>query len=484
MAVTFLDDTDKNELQEQIDNLKETELTEQIPNYWQSALDTGVQAINEKLCFAGANKSAFLFYSDTHYNYGSQMSPKLLKYLYKHTGMTKTIFGGDIVNDEGTDYDTMEYLWEWRKQLKDLPNHHSVVGNHDDGNATNNLFSKQYIYGYLLSAEETPDMVRDDKGMYYYIDNSPEKTRYIFLDTAYKGMTTEQTEFLKEALVGTKDGWHIVVVSHIWYMPDYDQYDVRPVPLTGLSSDATTVVAMLDDYNSRNGDYVDCKGWVEFCIGGHIHYDYDATTNTGIPIILVETDSQHTRGNYSYTAGTTTEASVNGIIADYDNHKIYVVRIGRGESREITVTNYQTSYTNVLPLALAADGESVYNGVGYKADTRWSTSGNAEQTAEGVYLTGYIPVSVNDIVYLKNIAMQNENGNKCMLHLFNNDLTKATGNVNNTNLVANMSPIWDTDGNLIQFRIDGNITHIRIQCGGIDEKSIITINESIEEGGA
>ena len=254
MAVTFLDDTDKNELQEQIDNLKETELTEQIPNYWQSALDTGVQAINEKLCFAGANKSAFLFYSDTHYNYGSQMSPKLLKYLYKHTGMTKTIFGGDIVNDEGTDYDTMEYLWEWRKQLKDLPNHHSVVGNHDDGNATNNLFSENYVYGYLLAPEETPDIVRGTNGMYYYIDNSPEKTRYIFLDTAYKGMTTEQTEFLKEALVGTKDGWHIVVVSHIWYMPDYDQYDVRPVPLTGLSSDATTVVAMLDAYNSRNGD--------------------------------------------------------------------------------------------------------------------------------------------------------------------------------------------------------------------------------------
>ena len=319
-----------------------------IPSYWQSALEEGAEAINIALTTAGYNKSAFMFYSDAHFTSGSQMSPKLLKYLYKHTGMTKTFFGGDVVDNESTDYDGMKYLWDWRNQLKDLPNHHSVVGNHDDGNATNNLFTEQYVYGYLLSAEETPDIIRGNNGLYYYIDNPSEKTRYIFLDTAYKGMNSDQTTFLKEVLIGTKEGWHIVVISHIWYTPDYDQYNIKPVPLAGLTSDASIVTAILDYYNSRTGDYADCKGWVEFCIGGHVHYDYDATTSTGIPIILVETDSSHTRGNYTYTAGTTTEASVNGIVADYDNHKIYIVRIGRGESREISVTNYIVSYTNLL----------------------------------------------------------------------------------------------------------------------------------------
>ena len=91
-----------------------------IPSYWQAALDEGVQAINTALCETGKNKSAFLFYSDVHWDYGSQRSPALLKYLYNHTGMTKTFFGGDIVNNESTDYDAMEYLWEWRKQLKAL----------------------------------------------------------------------------------------------------------------------------------------------------------------------------------------------------------------------------------------------------------------------------------------------------------------------------------------------------------------------------
>jgi hypothetical protein len=137
-----------------------------IPGYWLGELKAGVKAINTALCNAGRNKSAFLFYTDAHWNYGAQMAPTLLKYLHQRTGMTKTFFGGDVVNDEAADYDTMDYLWDWRSQLKDLPNHHSVPGNHDDGNSTNNLFSQEYVYGYLMAAEETPDMVRGD-GLYY-----------------------------------------------------------------------------------------------------------------------------------------------------------------------------------------------------------------------------------------------------------------------------------------------------------------------------
>ncbi len=457
-----------------------TALLDGIPEYWKPSLEEGAQAINTALCNAGANKSAFLFYSDAHWGYGSQISPKLLKYLYRHTGMTKTLFGGDIVNDEANDYGTMAYLWQWREMLKDLPNHHSVVGNHDDGNATNNLFSEQYVYGYLLAPEETETTVRGDSGLYYYIDNGAEKTRYLFLDTAYQGMSTNQQDFIKQALLSTPEGWHIVVVAHIWYYPDYDQYDVRPIPIAGLDPNASKVITMLDAYNSRTGDYADCGGWVEFCIGGHVHIDYDGATSTGIPIILVETDSEHTRSGLTYTAGTATEASVNGIIADYDNHKIHIIRIGRGESREIAVTNYQVSYTNVLPTALAADGVSVYNGKGYKENTRWSSSGNSEGTASGIYLTGFIPISAGDVIRLKNIIMPNENSNKCMLHWFADNFNTASANANNT-LMSDYC-VWDESGNLCQINIPSNVdyTHLRIQCGGIDASSIITVNEPIE----
>ena len=546
-----------------------------IPSYWQTALKEGAETINTTLCEAGKNKSAFLFYSDAHWNYGSQVSPTLLKYLYEHTGMTKTFFGGDIVNDEASDYDTMEYLWKWRNMIKDLPNHHSVVGNHDDGNSPNNRFSEQYVYGYMFAAEETPDMVWGD-GLYYYMDNNPEKTRYICLDTGYQTSSTAQTAmqtFLRETLISTPDNWHIVVISHIWYGPDYDQYSVRPIPIAGMSDEASAICTILDEYNSRATPFNNCNAKVEFCIGGHVHRDYVGSTDTGIPIVLVETDSQHIRSEFTYTAGTTTEASVNGVIADYDANTLHIVRIGRGNSftvdlstgaqstycsvtynftnveasimdstyekdmdsyfttltptvgtiKSVTVTmggtditseaydapsgeinistvtgdivitavagetstggSEETSYTNVLPLALAADGTSVYNGKGWKENTRWSSSGNSEGTASGIYLTGWIPVSYGDTIYLKNFTIPYENGNACMIHEFNNSFTKATQNSNYTYIENSLDGVWDSAGNLVQFTLNHsntNITHIRIQCGGITSASVITINEPIE----
>lgn len=42
----------------------------------------------------------------------------------------------------------------------------SVVGNHDDDNATNNFFDADYVYGYLLAAEETSDMVWGEEDIY------------------------------------------------------------------------------------------------------------------------------------------------------------------------------------------------------------------------------------------------------------------------------------------------------------------------------
>lgn len=463
-----------------------------VPDYWLTALQEGAKAINTALCTAGKNKSAFLFYSDAHWNYGSQKSPLLLKYLYEHTGITKTIFGGDIVQNEATDYEAMSYLWTWRNMLKGLPNHHSVVGNHDDGNATNNLFTEQYVYGYLLAPEETPDIVSGGGGLYYYIDNSAEKTRYLYLDTAYKGLNDKQKEFVKNALISTPDGWHIIAVSHIWRDTIYpnESAGITDYAVGDFSANGSELLAIFDSYNSRSGDYASCGGWVEFCIGGHTHIDHDSTSATGIPVILVETDSKHVRnphrhtnGQFKYAEGTATESSVNGIIADYDNHKIYVVRIGRGASREIEVTNYQVSYTNVLPLALSVDGTSVYNGKGWKADVRWSSSGNNESTQSGIYMTGYIPVSIGDVIRLKNITMLlNDSSNRgCHLHQFQSLTDTNEGTVSGEQITIHNDGVFDGNGNLTQFTIKDNATkYIRLQCTYIGDDSIITKNEPID----
>ena len=124
-----------------------------IPEYWMEELDRGAMEINMAMAQAGSEKSAFLFYSDLHWTWTHcpEVAPRLLKYLYDHTGMTKTFFGGDIVSRESEDYAEMAYLWDWRSEVKELPNHHSLVGNHDDGNTNTNLFTEEYVYSYLLA---------------------------------------------------------------------------------------------------------------------------------------------------------------------------------------------------------------------------------------------------------------------------------------------------------------------------------------------
>ena len=478
-----------------------------VPDYWRTDLSAGVEAINTALCTAGMNKSAFLFYSDAHWTSGSKMAPTLLKYLYQHTGMTRTFFGGDIVNTEGSDYDTMKYLWDWRNQLKDLPNHHSVVGNHDDGNATNNLFSEQYIYGYMYAAEETSDVVRGGV-TWYYIDSGSEKTRYIFLDTAYKGMNSDQTAFLKDSLKSTPDGWHIVVVAHIWYMPDYDQYDVKPIPIIGLSSAAATVGTILDKYNSRTDEFSSCAAKVEFCIGGHTHIDYTGATTGGIPIILVETDSHHTRSGLSCLIGTPTESSVNGIIADYNTNKVNIVRVGRGNSFIVDLTTGESEvvpddstpddsipdqnpiYTNQIPISTDTDG-SIYNEVGYSTG-RLSSDGTV--TSDGAMsVTGFIPCKMLDTVRLRGVNF-NKNSNTFSTHrimFYDSSKKFLSGALVQGEKVNNLAAVWNDEGDLIQFTVNeyyggqgDNYAYFRI-CGDVfDNYPIITVNEPIVEESA
>lgn len=487
------DETAHEDIREKIAALE----SDSVPEYWQAELDNGVEAIRKAAETVGYNKAAFFFYTDAHWSndttYTAKLAPSQLKYLYRRTPINKTVYGGDIVSAEGTDADTMAYLWDWRERLRDLPNHHSVVGNHDDGNTTNNLFSEQYVYAYLLAPEETPDIVRGKNGLYYYIDCASERTRYIYLDTAFLNYNSAQAEFLKNALLTTPGEWHIVVISHIWYENDYTNY---PPVISGISDDAERVLTELDNYNARSGDYSDCTGWVEFCIGGHCHEDYDGSSNGGIPIILVDADAIHDRSGTMPEHGTTDEGSINAIIADYDNLTVNVIRIGRGESRTVALTKRPAVYTNVLPLAVSIVDGTVLTGedgsVGYINNTRYSSS-SGYVAATGWDVAGLMPCAIGDVIRLKNMTAypysESTNDNRGSIGFY--DATRtwlASANLLNAEtglLGPTFNAEYDEDGNITQFTVpewDGlaTVAYFTITCQDINENSIITVNEPIE----
>lgn len=346
-----------------------------IPSYWQSHLETRAEDIRAAMAAAGWNKSAFFFYSDAHWTSNNQQSPALLKWLHQNTPINKVIFGGDIINTEEDVASTMDYLWEWRAAIREL-DHHSVPGNHDDGNDPDNRWPDSDIYTFLLAAEETPNVMRGD-ALYYYIDCPAEKTRYLYLDTATKDGNilndTAQATWLKETLIDTPDGWHIVVIAHIWRVYTHEG-NVFTDSAWGMG--AKMVLDMCDDYNARSDDYAACTGKVEFCIGGHTHWDADHTSDGGIPVILVETDSKHVRSGLACNAGTTTENSVNAIVADYTNSIVNVIRIGRGNSR---IVQLDGSGSEELP------GGGGDDNTGEEEDTTWMdvTLTRVKQTSDG-----------------------------------------------------------------------------------------------------
>ncbi len=307
-----------------------------LPAYWQTHVDARAEQIRQAMGSAGRNRAAFLFYTDAHWDNSidvgnSRNAPVILKYLCRYTPIRKTFFGGDIVRD-GTD---PAYLWQWRAAVSDLPHHHSVPGE-KDGTAGDAPF----LYTFLQAAEEHEDLVRDEAGLWYYLDCPWERTRYLCMDTAFQGDSDDQAAFVIQALTTAPDGWHIGVIAHKWLRKQEEG--------GGMDPDGAKWLGLFDAYNARSAGTFTIRSAgksyhfgtagaaVEFCIGGHIHADSANTRSAGgIPVITVDSDGHDTDSGLDSEVGTISAQSVSGVIADYGARKLHIIRIGRGASFDV-----------------------------------------------------------------------------------------------------------------------------------------------------
>ncbi len=146
----------------------------------------------------------------------------------------------------------------------------------------------------------------------------------------------------------------------------------------------------------------------------------------------------------------------------------------------------RVNYTNQLLISTDTDG-SVYNGIGYKANSYLSSG--AVGTKTGLYLSGFIPVKYGDTLYFKNCTIQAEQG----YHRFAAyDSSKAFITDHQHDTTANKivkvgTPTYGSDGNMTSLQITGNywdekydVKYIRFCCSYLGEDSIVTVNEPIE----
>ena len=442
----------------------------------------------------GRNKSAFFFYSDAHWTDNAKKSPMLLKYLYKNTPINKTNFGGDIVATESYDYSTMSYLFDsWRIAIRDLPNHHSVPGNHDDRNESghDHEFTLENVYSFLLAPEECNDRV-DGEGLYYYIDDKVEKTRYLYLDTACYdayNLSSEQAQFITDSLKSTPDNYHIIVIGHAWFNQNYDNYP--EVLADGLTATTTKVVELLSAYNTRtsglmtslysnatqayNGtvsyNFAECNGKVEFCLGGHLHNDRNAIFS-GIPVIIVEADTLHNRNGSVAKIGDTSEQSISAVIVDYKNNEVNFIRVGRGDSYKI---NLETGEKTILTIDPIQEAKNYLDDAGYETGVRLNSSGTTtSRTTNDRWVTGYIPVEKGETLYFYNIEMLFDDYGATVAHYYEDKSFKSGGSYLLS--AASTSVTYSDDGkSIVSYKMAlDDIKWLRFCFVKIDENSKIT----------
>ena len=144
----------------------------------------------------------------------------------------------------------------------------------------------------------------------------------------------------------------------------------------------------------------------------------------------------------------------------------------------------QLVYTNQLPISTDENG-NIYNGKGFKENTYISSGVLGDRN--GVYTTGFIPATVNDTIYIKNIEFV-KGGNNCRIAVYNSDKTIHAGystfeaDKDSTHVYFT----YDENNKLIKITFNKNGSYVkdmgyfRICSPGITLESIITVNERIE----
>ena len=175
--------------------------------------------------------------------------------------------------------------------------------------------------------------------------------------------------------------------------------------------------------------------------------------------------------------------------------------IPEGAVKKITANGVtlweKISFVNQIPLSITSS-KTPYVGDngedGYRKNYRLNSSG-AETASTGVCVTGFIPIKRGDTIYFKNIKTSTATGGKAdytYLSLYTSSFVhKASRKFNGLQSSAHSylysDVVIDASGNVTAVTIKDQYNDIvtdnggyfRISAEGIDDNSIITVNQPI-----
>ena len=329
-----------------------------IPDYFVANVQNGIDRyLKIKNNIIG---DSFCFLTDVHVQTNRMNSGAILRYIGKNTDCKKVFCGGDVsvAYNSSASVDTLEgYASDWLAQMrkfKDDMSYYGMRGNHDiymyDSSSFTTLYQLPYSSAYALTCGANGEVSKTGGygTMYYAVDNTMEKIRYICVDTSDTSdtkedsqermrMTQEQLQWIADTMMEVDDGWSIIVLGHV---PASDLLYGFPEGYQTAIDEMTALGSILIDYKNKRstneyGDFTNAKGELVAYICGHAHTDFSAVDD-GMLFVQITCDSraQIDRDGSDYnwlrSSGTVSEQALDIFTVDTLNKKLYATRIGAG----------------------------------------------------------------------------------------------------------------------------------------------------------
>lgn len=325
----------------------------------------------------------FAFMTDIHfalsYNHNVRLQRTLNAYkeIAKRAHVDKLILGGDYTNEGCNEYKS-DCFRELRAKFDGIE-YFPINGNHDDGSiwdkayikaekSTNHLTHTELyrlFYNHIKALGAHTD--KSESPLYYYIDDTAGKMRYICLDICdvpyvfdengkllyypqwLFAMSQAQLDWLThEALNFTEKGWQTVIFTHSALLPEsteIKEIDKNVKILNEVISAYKNKEKICKEANEGNfrvkvdADF--SKGIHADLVGlfvGDYHADRVERDKDGTPYILTANAVMYHGGNSDAPLridGTKSEILFDIATIDKKERTIYVTRVGAGEDRVI-----------------------------------------------------------------------------------------------------------------------------------------------------
>lgn len=415
-----------------------------MPSHWEEEVAEKTEVVRNLQAEGGKNCVTFAFTADTHIPNNAtgrtEHIGRVMGRMLDNCQAPFAVLAGDVAT-RGSMPTESEYfdelaeipyhlasLWGTDRLLLALGNHDGTYGDGSLGSSYNysERFNQDKMWSVFFRGQALDfRRVFSENGLYFFVDNITQKTRFIVLNSHYAADLNgrvvfnnscygqEQLDWFADIALDMLEGYGAVVITHVAPRPVNEAtipYTVDYMQIVGIINayiDKTTFsnsfTGGVDGWSNStvNVDFTSAKGEVIAMFVGHEHRDIIDTETLKCPIINVVAAGAPANGSYtSYNRpfGTGKETSFDMVTINRTTKMIYCTRVGAGSDRAVSyaktevvtyaVTNTLTNATNSNTATSVAEGDA-YTGTitandGYTLDSVNVTMGGVDITSTAV----------------------------------------------------------------------------------------------------